>query len=590
MSPSALKPVPVLFALGLGVGAAATALLVRPAPDLASSAPSIVAAPVALSAWAWRDSDAPPVLPPDTVGPALVAWRGLRSPDGSAAPYAARALALRALLLRLPADALPRLLALFTGELSPADTRLRQTAFDRWVELDAPAAARWATAAGKDLRGLAHQAAAAWSYLDAQAAAVWACALLDPETARDLAQITLKFLAEKDASAALALARSRDDAFRNAVLPSLLEPLAKADPAAALRAYGPGVWKDGQGFWQLQDTIADWSRRDPAAAIAWLAAQPNGDRGNQLSHWISSLARTPEERRALATVLATTPSIPQGREALNSMIFNWGTEQPADALAWLNQLADPDLRLSLLERNGNSYFTDHPEKSLPLALALPASQNRGQSITRLLTAWAKIDPSATLAWIGAQNDSAVAAAAPAVQGVLLGTIARDEPATALAEWAALSDPRAKKAAIQPIAESWGQTDPAAALQWAVAQQDSPGRVHAHSELIAAWAKKDPEAALRWAEAAALKENAQGNRYYPSPLSFIGGGWNDKAPRAQTADLYTKIQDPALRLETITNHVREWRAQDPAAARTWLETQTALTPEQTVALLSPPPRK
>jgi hypothetical protein len=130
----------------------------------------------------------------------------------------------------------------------------------------------------------------------------------------------------------------------------------------------------------------------------------------------------------------------------------------------------------------------------------------------------------------------------------------------------------------------------AALQWAVAQQDSPGRVHAHSELIAAWAKKDPEAALRWAEAAALKENAQGNRYYPSPLSFIGGGWNDKAPRAQTADLYTKIQDPALRLETITNHVREWRAQDPAAARTWLETQTALTPEQTAALLSPPPRK
>jgi hypothetical protein len=589
MSRPALKPTLVLFALGLGVGAAATGLLIRRAPDLAPADPSAASAPVALSAWAWRDSDAPPALAPDTVGPALAAWRGLRSPDGSPAPYPTRALALRALLIRLPAESFPRLLASLADAAPPDDTRLRQTAFDRWIELDAPAAARWA-AAGKDLRGLARQAAAAWAVLDPQAAAAWACALPEPDTARDLAKITLKAFAEKDASAALALARSRDDDFRDAVLPSLLEPLAKADPAAALRAYGPGVWKDGQGFWQLQDTIADWSRRDPAAALAWLAAQPNGDRGNQLSHWISSLARTPEERRALATVLATTPSIPQRREALNSMIFNWGTEQPADALAWLNQLADPDLRLSLLERNGNSYFTDHPEKSLPLALALPASQNRGQSITRLLTAWAKIDPSATLAWIGAQNDSAVAAAAPAVQGVLLGTIARDEPATALAEWAALSDPRAKKAAIQPIAEAWGQTDPAAALQWAVAQPDSPGRVHAHSELIAAWAKKDPEAALRWAEAAALKENAQGNRYYPSPLSFIGGDWNDKAPRAQTADLYTKIQDPALRLETITNHVREWRAQDPAAARTWLETQTALTPEQTAALLSPPPRK
>jgi hypothetical protein len=38
------------------------------------------------------------------------------------------------------------------------------------------------------------------------------------------------------------------------------------------------------------------------------------------------------------------------------------------------------------------------------------------------------------------------------------------------------------------------------------------------------------------------------------------------------------------LETLTNHLREWRAKDPAAALTWLETQTALTPEQTARLL------
>jgi hypothetical protein len=504
-----------LFALGLVLGASATGFLVRPGLAPSASTPS---GPVTLPAWSWRETVSPPALAPDTIGPALAAWRTLRAADGSPAAYPLRAQALRALLARLPAEAFPRLLATFAGTVPPDDARLRQIAFDRWVELDAPAATRWAASAGKNLRHLARQSALAWAALDAPAAAAWVCALSDPEAARELARFVLPALAETDVSAALALAGSRDDAFREAVLPSLLEPLAKADPATALRTYGPTLWKNGQGFWQLRDTISEWSRRDPAAALAWLTAQPTGDQADQLSHWISTLAQTTEERRALATVLAANPAIPQGREALGNIFFSWGTDKPADALAWLNQLPDPDLRLSLLVRAGNSRYTDNPEKSLPLALALPPGQNRNRSITSVLTAWAEIDPSATLAWINTQNDPALAPAALAVQGALLAHIARDEPATALAEWAALSDPRAKQAAIQPIVEAWGKTDPAAALQWANAQETDNSTSYHRVELIHAWAKQDPEAALRWAEAATLKQTARGQHHYPGPLA------------------------------------------------------------------------
>jgi hypothetical protein len=283
-------------------------------------------------------------------------------------------------------------------------------------------------------------------------------------------------------------------------------------------------------------------------------------------------------------VLAANPAIPQSREALGNIFFSWGTDKPADALAWLNQLPNPDLRLALLVRAGNSRYADNPEKSLPLALALPPGQNRNRSITSVLTAWAEIDPSATLAWINTQNDPALAPAALAVQGALLARIARDEPATALAEWAALSDPSAKQAAIQPIVEAWGKTDPAAALQWAAAQETENSSSYFRGDLIHAWAKQDPEAALRWAEAATLKQTARGQHLYPGPLAALSGTWKEKSPRAPTADLYAKIKDPALRLETLTNHLREWRAKDPAAARTWLESQTALTPEQTAVLL------
>jgi hypothetical protein len=47
--------------------------------------------------------------------------------------------------------------------------------------------------------------------------------------------------------------------------------------------------------------------------------------------------------------------------------------------------------------------------------------------------------------------------------------------------------------------------------------------------------------------------------------------------AATADLYTKIKDTSLRTEVLTRHAREWLTKDPAAARAWLESSSALPP-------------
>lgn len=544
-----MKPAIPLFTLGLALGTAATFLLPR------SSAPV---------------TPRNPQLAP--------------SPAAAPAPYATRADALRALVVHLPAADFPRLLATFPVTADSADRRLRQIAFDCWTDLDPASAARWAATGGKELRDLALQAVRAWAALDAPAAAAWACALPDAEAAGALAGPALVALAAQDSARAIALANSRDDTFRDAVLPALLTALAESDPAATVRAFAPAIWKDWKGYQILRGPLSGWARRDPDGLIVWLAARPEG----LPSYDLNDLVHNPAERRALATALAAHPEIPRSGAALGAVFSKWGLAHSAEALAWLDQLANPDQRRALLEITSQHYYKpEHPEASLPFVLALPTGQNRTERLGQLLSAWSRIDRPAAQAWIAAQNDPGVAVAAYDVQATLLATIARDEPATALAEWKALPDPRAQKAAIRPIMQTWGQTDPAAALQWGAEQQRALGGDVAttlDSILLLAWAQKAPEAALRWTEVLALELKADGQDHYRYHLfETVGSDYTGRS-RADSADLFTKIQDPALRTETLTRHLQAWLVKDPAAAKAWLDSHDAITAAQAAALL------
>lgn len=585
-----MRPLP-LFLLGVAVSATATHFLTRPTstPDLLTPRSSLLApsSSPTLPAWSWRDSPTPPSLARDTVGPTIAAWIAERGPDGGPAPYATRVAGLRALLVRLPVEGFPRLLDALVASSAPDDKRLCGLAFEAWLLVAPESAAPWALAKGADSRDFIRQAVAAWAARDALAAATWACAVPDDKAAREIAGGALAALARKDPARAIALAGSRDDAFRVAVFASLLGPLGQTDPAGTVRTYAPELWKNGQGFWALRETLTAWTKKDPDAAIAWLLMQPR-THAYELSNWFSNLGHNqndPAWRRTLADAVVHAP-ITNRVDTLSNLFFDWNGRNPAEALAWLNALPDPELRLALLERTASSYLTDNPEKSLPLALALPEGSNRSRQLSNLLGAWAKIDASAALAWVDAHaTEPGVATASYSVNAALLATIARDEPATAIAEWQNLTDPQAKAAAIGPIVQAWGKTDPAAALQWESAQNDGRTYSNVNSDLIYAWGQKDPEAALRWAETQTAAQQAQGRRFHPTPIAAIAGTWQERAPRATTADLFTKIQDPKLRSETLGNHVREWLTKDPAGAKAWLESSKALTPAETAALLA-----
>src|SRR5690606_59870 len=78
----------------------------------------------------------------------------------------------------------------------------------------------------------------------------------------------------------------------------------------------------------------------------------------------------------------------------------------------------------------------------------------------------------------------------------------------------------------------------------------------------AWAEQAPADAARWAETwlpAQNKERAE--RFETHYFSALGFDGPNRLPRADTANLFLNIQDPALRSRALTQHFTEWRGKD-----------------------------
>ena len=584
-----MRPLQRLVALGFLLGGAAAAVwfATRPsASDLLATRYSLPSTSPALAAWTWRDSDTPPPLPAAYVAPAVAAWVAQRGPDGAPADFATRAASLRALLVRLPAEGFSHIIDALARSGRDDDALLLRETFDSWVVLDAPAAARWAAPRGAASIDFARHAIRIWSTEDAEAAATWICALPDENIAARLATPALATLAEKDPARALALARSRGQSFRLAALAGIVNALGRANPADAVRTYGPELWRNGSGIHTLREPLAAWVKQDPPAALAWLVAQPRDANGNPF-HWINTFGdRTQEWRRTVADAFLNGPDQTRRVASVAPLLGEWNREHPGEVLAWLDEIEDRDLRMALLEHTVGQHSAAHPDQNLALVLALPEGQGRTMHLGAILTEWAKTDAPAALAWIEAHDAPGVATAGYQVQGTLLAAIAREEPQTAIAEWAALKDPRAREVTLASIVQSWSEKDPLAAIRWANEQSQAMGEVlQLDPGVVSRWAAKEPEAALRWIEAW-LPTQPETTAAFMAPyyLSALGGNWENRAPRADTADLLVKIKDPALRATALATHFAEWRTTDPAAARAWLEKSAALSPEQVAALL------
>jgi hypothetical protein len=259
-------------------------------------------------------------------------------------------------------------------------------------------------------------------------------------------------------------------------------------------------------------------------------------------------------------------------------------------MVWLDTVTDVALRSDLIDQTLGYIPQDKPDDLMRQIKKLPASTERDQRISSHFSSWADDDPNAALAWLKQHDEPELATARRQIEGMQISNLAQTDLHAALARWQSLPADAMRNDVSGQIATTWAKTDPAAATRW-LAQQMPPSpeiqfanRQNASQILTVAsrWAHQDPLAYLTWSETLsneALRSSAA------EVLMYNYTENSDPPPRATYASQLARIQDPALRERVLTWHLSEWLSTDVRAARAWIESNDAISPEAAAKLLT-----
>ncbi|MEM9025506.1 MAG: hypothetical protein AAGB06_01085 [Verrucomicrobiota bacterium] len=281
----------------------------------------------------------------------------------------------------------------------------------------------------------------------------------------------------------------------------LIARLAREDPRSAVEL-ASAIEADSMRSDAMGNVFAEWARREPEAAIDWIAANPDLDletisrsvnaafrsyarqdldsATNLLSGIEDDAVRTSATRGIFEAMVRSEDS---DWDAITSFIL----EQPADLRSSLVDITSSSPRFGGLE-NGNAlaeqFFAEDPALANQVYLEIGRAQGRDF-------------PAETAEWaLGLEN--------PETSEAIVNDIMRrwsvQDPEEAGA-WLAQTEPSAiLDDTYQTYASATARQDPASAITWAEAITDADLRDAAVTEIASVWAENDPTAASAYVQA------------------------------------------------------------------------------------------
>ncbi|HLP06780.1 MAG TPA: hypothetical protein VK178_01340 [Opitutaceae bacterium] len=364
--------------------------------------------------------------------------------------------------------------------------------------------------------------------------------LLVPSRARDWRSLLAEIEPEDVPRVIEAALEIRDEQLRASVLPRLLHIWATEAPDAAFNWISRQKhlpWLDLNGFFRA------WAERDPAAAVAHLAAVPK-----RSSRW----------------------------EAAAGIASAWAAADPTAAIAWAKQLPAAESRGAAIGEICRHFAERDPQQAVEFVLSLGEPAAVATRLNGIVRIQAATDPQAALQTIN--NLPADVPRGPLCRQIVDALVAEDPK---LAGEFALTIPpsEAQRGALQSVASRLAVDSVQTALDWinsTIPSGPIRGNVMENTLVIAAQA--NPKAV------APIAATLRGNLFRNVAMN-LAINWVRSDPQATTAWV---DQLPADRNRALIQRIlfTSWSCADPAAAAAWLAT-TDLPQETKQQLLSEP---
>ncbi len=271
------------------------------------------------------------------------------------------------------------------------------------------------------------------------------------------------------------------------------------------------------------------SREDRVAFL--LASAGNADDSKRILETVSV-----PEAVEMARALLTRPAAGDRNAALDAVFQRIAANDPARAVALLDEMQEPTLRNTLAVR-----------------------------ITNL---WIEQSPDAAARWLNASGETVLvreAFDAQLARAAVRWSAYDPAPATAL-----LADRKtageASQAALANVSAEWGRKDPANALAWAQnLPAADPRRFGILQSMLAGWSERDPAGAAVYLQAR-LYDGGEGGELYFSTVGLIAERWS-KTDLNAAAQWAVSLPSRRARRDALRRVAVAWAAADlPGAAR------------------------
>ena len=324
-------------------------------------------------------------------------------------------------------------------------------------------------------------------------------------------------------------------------------------PEEALRAVGDFPERQVRDTWRA-NLVHMWAKADAQAAVDWTLAQPPSRQRSALVAYAAEALSSASPLEALRIAADLAPHL--RRRVSNKAFLAWGREDPAGALAALEDLA-PEQSIGSIRRGLLAAWSGvDPEAAFGWAVSQPRSQDyewlletplqilaqtsprRAMALvdeldndTRrnitggILQVWSEADPQAAAAWIDAGSlfdrdavkavvvNYAMLDAEAAFDWVttlpsdvqrstipdLMRTVVDDSVPIARRLLERIDDPTVRRKATEPLVARWVQSDPEVAVQWVADEKDSRTRSRLYSAAFQNWSRFDREGAIAAAQ-------------------------------------------------------------------------------------------